>query len=266
MGTRLDLWLVSNGKAKSRERAKELIQSSGVLVNGKNVTKPSFIVDESDNVTVVAKELKYVGRGGLKLEKALLVFALDVNGQVCIDLGASTGGFTDCLLQNGAAKVFAVDVGHGQLDDTLLQDNRVINLEGQNVKDLTLATIGQRVDFICTDLSFISVKNALPVIKNLLKENSSAVILIKPQFEAGKKSIGKGGIVKDRKAHIQVLLDISETVCLCGLALYDVDYSAIRGGDGNIEYIAHLKNNRQQKLCFDKNYFSKLVNRAFSEL
>lgn len=242
MQLRLDSMLVENGFAKSRERAKELIKNGGVTVNGKEITKPSFAVSEADDVKVTAEQLRYVSRGGLKLEKAVLEFDLKLSDMTCVDLGASTGGFTDCMLQNGAKKVYAVDVGHGQLDESLVNDPSVVNIEGVNVKEISADYIGERVDFVTADLSFISVKNSLYAIKDLLKPDSFGVILIKPQFEVGKANIGKGGIVKDRSAHVNMLSELIPFIEHSGLCIKGLTVSAVKGGDGNIEYLALLKN------------------------
>ena len=266
MVTRLDIWLVENKKARSRERAKEMIISGGIRVNGKTAAKPSYSVCDGDTIEVNASELKYVGRGGLKLEKALKVFELNLKDAVCVDLGASTGGFTDCMLQNGARKIYAVDVGHGQLDESLRIRQEVIDLEGVNVKDFSLEYMNEKADFVCADLSFISVKNAIPVIKSVLKDNSKAVILIKPQFEVGKKYIGKGGIVKDRSAHASILSELVSFIENCGFTVGGMDYSAVKGGDGNIEYIALLENNKVNTGRSEKADFKALVDKAFKEL
>ncbi len=242
MEHRLDVMLVEKGLVKSRERAKELIKANGINVNGKTANKPSLIVSDDDLLEVVVEQLRYVSRGGLKLEKALDFFEIDVNGLTCVDLGASTGGFTDCLIQNGAKKVYAVDVGHDQLDKSLLDRNDVVNIEGVNVKEFSTEYIGEKVDIVTADLSFISIKNAIPVIKNLLKENALAVILVKPQFEVGKKNIGKGGIVKDKSAHIEMFGSLLPHIESHDMTILNITCSSIKGGDGNIEYLALLKN------------------------
>ncbi|MDE6710509.1 MAG: TlyA family RNA methyltransferase, partial [Oscillospiraceae bacterium] len=205
---RLDVYLTERGLVKSRERAKELIKSGQVLVDGKAVTKPAFEAGESPEIKIIGEQLRYVGRGGLKLEKAVSEFGIDLNGRVCIDIGASTGGFTDCMLQNGAAYVYAVDVGHGQLSEKLAADDRVLNMEGTNIKNLSAEDFSIHPDFISADVSFVSLKQILPKIIELLPENGEAAVLIKPQFEAGRANIGKNGIVKDRKVHERVLEDI----------------------------------------------------------
>lgn len=266
MGLRLDAALVDKGLVKSRERAKELIKKGGVTVNGKVVAKPSFAVSEADEVLVVAEQLRYVSRGGLKLEKALRVFGIDVSERICADLGASTGGFTDCLLQNGARKVYAVDVGHDQLNESLRNNEKVVNIEGVNVKDFSTAYTGERVEVVTADLSFISVKKSLCVIKNILTENGVAVILIKPQFEVGKSRVGKGGIVKDRSAHIEMLTELVPFAEESGFEIIGITCSAVKGGDGNIEYLACLKNTKPEKSFLSTFDVKKFVNESFEAM
>lgn len=263
MESRLDAMLVEKRLAKSRERAKELIKSNGVTVNNKVVNKPSYLVSDTDEIEVLVEQLRYVSRGGLKLEKALSLFGIDVNDFVCVDLGASTGGFTDCLLQNGARKVYAVDVGHDQLDKSLLKRSDVINIEGVNVKEFSTDNTGENVDIVTADLSFISIKSAVSVIKNLLKDNAVAVILIKPQFEVGKKNVGKGGIVKDKSAHVLMLNDLLPFIEKENMTILNLTCSSIKGGDGNIEYLAYLKN-KTPEVSFLRDFDIKtFVNNSF---
>ncbi len=258
---RLDVYLTENGLAKSRERAKELIKAGQVAADGKTVLKPSFEVPEDCGVQVVGEQLKYVGRGGLKLEKALSAFGIDISGRVCLDIGASTGGFTDCMLSGGAEFVYAVDVGHGQLDEKLRNDSRVLNMEKTNILEITAENFPKVPTFISADVSFVSLKKILPKIAELLTENGEAVVLIKPQFEAGKANIGKKGIVKDRKVHAAVLEDISSCCFSLGLEIHGLTHSPITGGDGNIEYLAHIKKGTDFK-AFD---YVKIVGMAFDE-
>ncbi len=231
---RLDVYLTENGLCKSRTAAQSLIKSGGVSVNGKPCEKPSFDLADSDEVEVTGEQLRYVGRGGLKLEGALKAFGLDINGMVCLDIGSSTGGFTDCMLQNGAAKVYAVDVGTDQLDEKLRTDERVISMEKT---DIRTAELPETVDFVGTDVSFISLKAVIPHIDRLLKIGGRAVALIKPQFEAGRSALNKKGIVKDEKTRRRVVEDITEFAQQCGFALIGIADSPIHGGDGNIEYL-----------------------------
>ncbi len=259
---RLDSELVSRGVSRSRERAKEMIKNGSVTVNGKVVTKPAYEVEAADEITSSENEL-YVGRGALKLEKAAKEFSLDFTGKVCLDIGASTGGFTDYMLQNGAAKVFAVDVGHGQLVQSLREDSRVVNAEGTDVRTLTTEYLGGKVDFICADVSFISLKMILPKMYELLKEGACAAVLIKPQFEAGRCNIGKNGIVKNRKVHEQVLRDIDSFAVSTGFCTENYTYSPIKGGSGNIEYLVKLVKDRRPPEIHD---FRKLAEEAFRQL
>lgn len=237
---RLDSELVARGIARSRERAKEMIKAGNVTVNGASAKKPSEEVSCSDNIESSEQEL-YVGRGALKLEKAAKEFDIDFNGKICLDIGASTGGFTDFMLRNGAAKVFAVDVGHGQLAEALKNDHRVVSMEKTDIRSVAPEMIGGCIDFICADVSFISLKMILPKIYELLKDDSTAAVLIKPQFEAGKKDIGKGGIVKDKRVHVRVLSDIDSFAAETGLLPEKYTFSPVKGGSGNIEYLVSLR-------------------------
>lgn len=260
---RLDSELVSRGIARSRERAKELIKAGDILVNGKTAKKGSQEVQESDHIENCSQAEEYVGRGALKLKKATEEFSLEYEGKVCIDIGASTGGFTEYMLSRGAKKVYAVDVGHGQLAEKLRNDNRVVNAEGMDIRELTEDFFGGKADFICTDVSFISLTKILPKIKELLAEGAVSAVLIKPQFEAGKSSIGKNGIVKDRKVHERVLAEIDETAVSLGLHTAQYTYSPIKGGSGNTEYLVKLINSDIPRKAHD---FRELTERAMKEL
>ena len=259
---RLDAELVTRKIAGSRERAKGLIKSGAVLVNGKTISKPSVDINETDEIISLAEEFKYVGRGGLKLEKAIDEFGIDLKNKICIDIGASTGGFTDCMLQNGAARVYAVDVGHDQLAEKLRNDARVCNAEGTDIRNITVDFTGGQVDFISIDVSFISLKLILPKASELLKECGEASVLIKPQFEAGKKGIGKNGIVKDRKVHENVLKDITEFAVSLGFMPNALICSPIKGGSGNTEYLIHLKKGNSEMVCFN---FRDIVDNALKQ-
>lgn len=259
---RIDVFLTENGYVKSRERAKNLIKAGQVTANNVIVLKPSYDVTDGTEITITGEQLKYVGRGGLKLEKAIEHFNLNLENRICLDIGASTGGFTDCMLQNGAAYVYAVDVGHDQLDETLVNDKRVKSMERTNILDLTLDDFIPNPSFIATDVSFVSLKQILPKIKELLPDNGEAAVLIKPQFEAGKSAIGKNGIVKDKKVHEKVLTDIISFCFSQQLEAVNLIHSPISGGDGNIEYLLHLKIGIQSHI-FD---YKKIVSAAFDEL
>ena len=238
---RLDLALVEFGLETSRTRAKNLIAESNVSVNGKVITKPAFDVSETDKIEIIGEKLKYVGRGGLKLEKALNEFNIDVNGFTCIDIGASTGGFTDCLLQNGAEHVFAVDIGTSQLDAKLIEDSRVTMLENTDARKLSAEIITKPCDFACFDVSFISLTKVVSFVLPFIKDNGSLVVLIKPQFEAGRKNIGKNGIVSSEKVRRKVIDNLTLYFTTIGLTVSGITESPIKGGDGNIEYLMYLK-------------------------
>lgn len=259
---RLDSELVARGIARSRERAKEMIAAGNVTVNGMTAKKASDNVSENDDIRSCEQE-KYVGRGALKLEKAAEEFGLDLTGKVCLDIGASTGGFTDLMLKNGASHVFAVDVGHGQLAEALCRDERVTNMEGTDIRNITAEDIGGQVDFICVDVSFISLTKILPKVHELLKDGASASVLIKPQFEAGKHDIGKRGIVKDRKVHIRVLGEIDSFASSIGFICEKYTFSPVKGGSGNIEYLVKLCKKSGTPVMHD---FKALVESAFTGL
>lgn len=242
-GERLDAYLVAIGAAGGREKAKEIIEAGYVSVNGATVTKASRRIAPTDAVTCAAPAQKYVGRGGYKLEKAIEAAGLSLTDAVAMDVGASTGGFTDCMLQNGAARVYAVDVGHDQLHPTLRDDRRVVNLEGTDIRSQALsdAVSAGSITFCSVDVSFVSLSHVLPAILPYLAQDATLVCLIKPQFEAGKSAIGKHGVVKDKKIHARVL---SQQLCLFaeqGLAPVWLGHSPITGGEGNIEYLAVLR-------------------------
>lgn len=249
MGERLDIELVSRGFAKTRSKAQNMIKSSAVSVNDRVVTKTAFLVEQTDKIKIVGDTLKYVGKGGLKLEKAISEFDIHLNGKVCVDFGASTGGFTDCMLQNGACFVYAVDVGSNQLDASLLSNTKVKNIENTNIKDVTKAMFGKNIDFCSVDLSFISLSFAVPVVFDVLSDEGEAVLLVKPQFEAGKKFLTKKGIVKDKKIHVKVLENILDIIDSTGLSIINLTFSPIKGGDGNVEYLIYVKKIKEKSDC-----------------
>lgn len=239
---RLDQLVFDRGFTESRERAKTTVMSGHVFVNGQRADKPGMPVAEDAVVEVRGDALPFVSRGGYKLDKALKVFPIDPAGKICIDCGASTGGFTDVLLQHGAAKVYAVDVGYGQLAWKLRSDERVVNLERTNLRYVTKEQIPETLDLAVMDVSFISVRLVLPAVSQLLKDGADLVCLIKPQFEAGREEVGKKGVVRDKAVHravVQGILDFAPTV---GLSVLGLDYSPIKGPEGNIEYICHMVN------------------------
>jgi 23S rRNA (cytidine1920-2'-O)/16S rRNA (cytidine1409-2'-O)-methyltransferase len=244
MKTRLDKLLVDRGLS-SRERAQALILAGKVLVNGQKVEKAGAAVESDSEIRLLGEDLKYVSRGGLKLEKALDHWGLDVAGKVCLDVGASTGGFTDCLLQRGAARIVAVDTGYGQMDFRLRQDARVRLLEKTNARYLTPEQIGEAIDLVVMDVSFISATLVLPAVINAAfpesKENKSMIILVKPQFEAGREFVGKGGIVRDEKAQTAAVEKVRQSVISLGAATTDVIESPILGAEGNREFLLFTK-------------------------
>ncbi len=238
---RLDVALVNGGYADSREKAKALIMSGIVYVNNQKCDKAGDNVKEDDIIEVRGEKLKYVSRGGLKLEKAMSSFNISLNNFVCADIGASTGGFTDCMLQNGAQKVFAIDVGYGQLAWKLRTDDRVVNLERTNFRYVTSEQVTEPLDFASVDVSFISLSHILPVMRTLMKDEATAVCLIKPQFEAGKEGVGKKGVVRDKNVHIAVIDKIIGLVSDNSFSLLGLDFSPIKGPEGNIEYLCYIK-------------------------
>ena len=237
---RLDVAVFEGGYAPSREKAKAIIMAGQVYVNNQKADKAGIMINPEDKLEVRGSSLKYVSRGGLKLEKAMQAFPIDLNGKICMDVGASTGGFTDCMLQNGAKKVYSIDVGYGQLAWKLRCDERVVNLERTNFRYVTEEQIPDKIDFSSVDVSFISLKHILPVLFNLLAENGSAVCLIKPQFEAGKEKVGKKGVVRELSVHLEVVESIISMCIENGFSVLGLDYSPVKGPEGNIEYLIYI--------------------------
>ena len=238
---RLDCLIFDRGFTESREKAKAVIMAGQVYVDGQKQDKPGTPFPEDVSIEVRGDRLPYVSRGGLKLEKALALFPIDLNGKTTMDIGASTGGFTDCMLQNGAKKVYSVDVGYGQLAWKLRSDPRVVSLERTNVRYLTEEQVPESVEFFSVDVSFISLRLVLPVARRFLTENGQAVCLIKPQFEAGRENVGKKGVVRDRNVHIQVIRGIIDFVLKNGFSVLGLTYSPVKGPEGNIEYLLYLQ-------------------------
>ena len=241
MKERLDVILVNNGLASSRDNAKRTIMAGLVTVDGIVETKSGQKFDVDSEFKVKDKLLKYVSRGGLKLEKAIQSFNIKLNGCYAVDMGASTGGFTDCMLINGALKVYALDVGYGQLDYKLRVDPRVINMEKTNIRYLDTTLIEEPIDFISIDVSFISLRHMFPVASKILKDTGAVMCLIKPQFEAGREQVGKKGIVRDSKVHVEVIENVISYASDNGLYPHGLDYSPVKGTKGNIEYLLYLK-------------------------
>lgn len=251
MKERLDVLMVQRGLALSREKAKAMIMAGNVLVNGEREDKAGTMFPETADIAVKGNPLRYVSRGGLKLEKAVERFALSLEGKVCMDVGASTGGFTDCMLQNGASRVYAVDVGYGQLDWKLRQDARVVCMEKTNIRYVTPEDVAEAVEFASIDVSFISLTKVLLPVRELLTDSGEVVCLIKPQFEAGREKVGKKGVVRDPQVHEEVICRViafAQEIAFAPLAL---EFSPVKGPEGNIEYLLHLKKNADARRDID---------------
>ncbi len=252
MKIRLDNYLVQKSLAQSRQRAQALIMSGIVYVNNEKTDKPGTQVNEDANVEVRGQDMAYVSRGGLKLEKAMTAFNITLNDKVCMDIGASTGGFTDCMLQTGAKKVYAVDVGYGQLAWKLRCDERVVNMERTNIRSVTKEQVNEVIQFFSVDVSFISLKHIFPVAAILTDENSQGVCLVKPQFEAGKEKVGKKGVVREAQTHIDVIIAACEYAKINGFTVQGIDFSPIRGPQGNIEFLLHVAKNEIKEILTEK--------------
>lgn len=259
---RIDMLLLEKGLFESRQRAQTSILEGIVYIDEVRIDKPGQLVDENSNIVIRGEKLPFVSRGGLKIDKAIKVFNIDVRSKVCIDIGASTGGFTDCLLQNGAKFVYAVDVGYGQLAWKLRQDERVKCMEKTNFRYVTFDDIGEYLDFFCTDVSFISLEKILPVAYKLLKDEGEGVALIKPQFEASREEVGKKGVVRDINVHIKVINKIIEFSKTLGFKVIGLDFSPIKGPEGNIEFLIYLSKNKNSV----ENYFVEDVVKKAHEL
>lgn len=241
MKERLDVLMVKRGLAVSREKAKAVIMAGDVLVDGQREDKAGTMFADTVDITLKGNPLPYVSRGGLKLEKAMTHFDLALNGKVCMDVGASTGGFTDCMLQNGAVKVYAVDVGHGQLDWKLRKDDRVVCMERTNIRYVVPEDIEEKPSFVSIDVSFISLTKVLGPVRELMEKDGEIVCLIKPQFEAGREKVGKKGVVRDPAVHEEVICKVMEFAAEIGFELLHLEYSPIKGPEGNIEYLLHVR-------------------------
>lgn len=264
MKKRLDILLTERGLAPSREKAKAIIMSGVVFVDGQREDKAGASFDENIPIEIKGSTLKYVSRGGLKLEKAMDNFDISLEGKTCMDVGSSTGGFTDCMLQNGAVKVYAVDVGNGQLDWKLRQDERVVCMEKTNIRYVTPDQIKDRIEFSSIDVSFISLTKVLTPVRELLTDNGEIVCLIKPQFEAGREKVGKKGVVRDINVHKEVIHMVVDHAKEIGFIVCNLDYSPIKGPEGNIEYLLHLsKDKDRSEVLVD---IDKVVESSHSEL
>ncbi|MDR1017738.1 MAG: TlyA family RNA methyltransferase [Lachnospiraceae bacterium] len=269
MKERLDVLLVKRGLATSREKAKTVIMAGEVFVNGQREDKAGTNFKDDVEIEVKSNKMPYVSRGGFKLEKALNEFDLTVKDKICTDVGSSTGGFTDCMLQNGATKVFAIDVGRGQLDWQLRNNPRVISMEKTNIRYVTLEDLGEQIDFSSIDVSFISLTKVLLPIYNYLVSSGEIVALIKPQFEAGREKVGKHGVVREPLTHIEVIEKVKDFSISIGLKPLELTYSPIKGPEGNIEYLIHLKKEDDLKEEDFNQWHEKIqstVDEAFSSL
>lgn len=264
MKERLDVILVNRNLAESREKAKAIIMAGNVFVEGQREDKPGSSFHRDARIEIKGEKLKYVSRGGLKLEKALDVFPINLEGKVCMDVGSSTGGFTDCMLQNGALKVYAIDVGTNQLAWKLRQDDRVVSMEKTNIRYLTRENIEDEVTFVSVDVSFISLTKVLSPVKELMANEGEVVCLIKPQFETGREKVGKKGVVKDKKIHMEVIHMISSYASEIGFDCLGLDYSPIKGPEGNIEYLLYLRKTPGSGIKKDE--IEAVVNNAHEQL
>ena len=241
---RLDILLVEKNFFESRERAKRIIMSGKVLVDEKKIDKAGTLIDRVSVIRIIGEDIPFVSRGGLKLDKAIKTFAIDLNGKIAADIGASTGGFTDCMLQNHALKVYAIDVGYGQLAWKLRNDPRVINMERTNIRNVTSEMIDDKLNFASIDVAFISLEKVLPVVFDLLSADGEIIALIKPQFEAGRENVGKKGVVRDKKIHIAVIEKIFKIAEEIGFTINGLTFTPIKGPEGNIEYLIYLTKNK----------------------
>ena len=244
---RLDVLLVKRNLAESREKAKAYIMAGNVFVDGVREDKAGSSFEETVQIEVKGLAMKYVSRGGFKLEKAVEQFGVNLDGKTCMDVGSSTGGFTDCMLQNGAVKVFAIDVGTNQLAWKLRTDERVVSMEKTNIRYVTPEDIGQPVEFVSIDVAFISLSKVLGPVYELMGENAEIVCLIKPQFEAGREKVGKKGVVRDKKVHEEVVIAVTSFAAATGFELLRLDYSPIKGPEGNIEYLLYARKNAREE-------------------
>ena len=262
MKERLDVLLIKRELATSREKAKAIIMAGNVMVDGQREDKAGSMFADTVTITVKEKALPYVSRGGLKLEKAVNNFGIKLAGLTCMDVGSSTGGFTDCMLQNGAVKVYAIDVGHGQLEWKLRQDERVVCMERTNIRYVTNEDVKELIDFASIDVSFISLTKVLLPVYNLLKEEAKVICLIKPQFEAGREKVGKKGVVRDAKVHEEVILMVGLFASSIGFKICGLDFSPIKGPEGNIEYLLDLQ---KQVSVIDESSFKEDIKEIVSK-
>ncbi|MBP3915108.1 MULTISPECIES: TlyA family RNA methyltransferase [unclassified Clostridium] len=263
---RLDILLVEKGICESREKAKTNIMAGLIFVDGQRVDKAGEKVKVDADIVFKGEKLKYVSRGGLKLEKAMNTFGIDLTNKVCMDIGASTGGFTDCMLQNNASKVFAVDVGYGQFAWKLRTDERVVCMEKTNIRYVTPEDIGVALDFASIDVSFISLRTIMPAVKALLGDKGEVVALIKPQFEAGRDKVGKKGVVRDKEVHLEVINTIINFLIENELNVLGLSYSPIKGPEGNREYLVYFTKDKEREGSFELSQIEDIVNESHSQL
>ncbi|WP_195999579.1 TlyA family RNA methyltransferase [Clostridium sp. 1001271B_151109_B4] len=263
---RLDILLVDKGICTSRERAKTNIMAGLIFVDGQRVDKAGEKVSVDADIVFKGEELKYVSRGGLKLEKAMNTFGIDLTNKVCMDIGASTGGFTDCMLQNHASKVFSVDVGYGQFAWKLRTDERVVCMERTNIRYVTPEEIGVPLDFASIDVSFISLRTIMPAVKNLLADKGEVVALIKPQFEAGREKVGKKGVVRDIEVHLEVVNKIVNFLIENDFNVLGLSFSPIKGPEGNREYLVYFTKDKEKEGTFELSQIDDVVNESHSQL
>ena len=263
---RLDILLVEKGICESREKAKTNIMAGLIFVDGQRIDKAGEKVKVDSEIIFKGEKLKYVSRGGLKLEKAMNTFGIDLTNKVCMDIGASTGGFTDCMLQNNASKVFAVDVGYGQFAWKLRTDERVVCMEKTNIRYVTPEDIGVALDFASIDVSFISLRTIMPALKALLGEKGEVVALIKPQFEAGRDKVGKKGVVRDKEVHLEVINTIINFLMENELNVLGLSYSPIKGPEGNREYLVYFTKDKEKEGNFELSQIEDIVNESHSQL
>ena len=267
MKERLDVLLVKRNLVESREKAKAIIMSGNVFVEGQREDKAGSMFSDEVSIEIKGQTLQYVSRGGLKLEKAVANFDVHLQDKVCTDVGSSTGGFTDCMLQNGAKKVFAIDVGRGQLAWKLRNDERVVCMEKTNIRYVTPEDLGERIDFSSIDVSFISLTKVLLAIRNYLKDDGQIVALIKPQFEAGREKVGKKGVVREKSTHYEVIELVLSYAVSIGFKVLDLDFSPIKGPEGNIEYLVHLQKTEEIGTLADVDIdWKQIVENAFEDL
>lgn len=263
---RLDTVVFELGFAETRSKATALIMSGEIYVNGQKETKAGYAVKDTDKIEFKGKKMPFVSRGGYKLEKAMKSFPITLKNFICMDIGASTGGFTDCMLQCGASKVYAIDVGYGQLAWKLRTDERVVNLERTNFRYLTDEIVPEKIDFASIDVSFISLKKILPVLFNFLRDNGECVALIKPQFEAGKEKVGKKGVVRELSTHKEVVKSITEFAFDTGFSVKGLDFSPIRGPEGNIEYLMYISKNDDNVNLITDDIINEITEKSHNEL